>query len=142
MKKGLIKEAFRLQQIAGIKTINSLKENSPGFYSRDYVKQKYGEKADEIEQNIEDEGENNWDLYTSLETPAEVDEFVSGFVDESASGIQQEAYMENMGPDLEEAMFLIQKVWNHIKNDPAMETSDIASQREGILSHIKELLDF
>jgi len=31
MKKQLIKEAFRLQAIAGIKPINSLNENTPGF---------------------------------------------------------------------------------------------------------------
>ena len=31
MKKQLINEAFRLQAIAGIKPINSLNENTPGF---------------------------------------------------------------------------------------------------------------
>jgi len=31
MKKQLIKEAFRLQALAGIKPINSLNENTPGF---------------------------------------------------------------------------------------------------------------
>ena len=36
----------------------------------------------EIEDNIEDENPNVWDMYTSLETPEEVDEFVSGYLDE------------------------------------------------------------
>ncbi len=31
MKKQLINEAFRLQQLAGIKPVNSLNENTPGF---------------------------------------------------------------------------------------------------------------
>ena len=56
------------------------------FYSRDYVTQKYGNKAKEIEDNIQDEEDNNpniWDLYTSLETPEETDEFVSGFIGEA-----------------------------------------------------------
>ena len=56
------------------------------FYSRDYVTQKYGNKAKEIEDNIQDEEDNNpniWDLYTSLETPKETDEFVSGFIGEA-----------------------------------------------------------
>jgi hypothetical protein len=50
------------------------------FYSRDYVKTKFGEvKTKYIEQNIDDEGSNMWDLYTSLDTPEEVDEFIKGF---------------------------------------------------------------
>jgi hypothetical protein len=51
------------------------------FYSRDYVSQKYGNKAKEIEDKIEDENPNVWDMYTSLETPEEVDEFISGYLD-------------------------------------------------------------
>lgn len=102
MKKGLIKEAFRLQQIAGIAPVNEI--DGTGFQAES------------------DDNENS--------------------MDELAAGLQQEAYMENMGPDLEEAMFLIQKAWNHIKNNPALEDSDIASQREGILSHVEELLDY
>jgi hypothetical protein len=46
------------------------------------VAQKYGDEAKEIEQNIEHEEENNpniWDLYTSLETPEEVEDFIKGF---------------------------------------------------------------
>jgi hypothetical protein len=31
MKKQLINEAFRLQQLAGVKPVNSLNENTPGF---------------------------------------------------------------------------------------------------------------
>jgi len=56
------------------------------FYSRDYVDQKYGNKAKEIEDNIQDEEDNNpniWDLYTSLETPEEVDDFVQGYMNEA-----------------------------------------------------------
>jgi hypothetical protein len=50
------------------------------FYSRDYVKTKFDEvKTKYIEQNIDDEGSNMWDLYTSLDTPEEVDEFIKGF---------------------------------------------------------------
>jgi hypothetical protein len=56
------------------------------FYAPNYVKQKYGNKASEIENNIHDEEDNNpniWDLYTSLESPEEVDDFVQGFINES-----------------------------------------------------------
>jgi hypothetical protein len=56
------------------------------FYAPNYVKQKYGDKASEIENNIHDEEDNNpniWDLYTSLESPEEVDDFVQGFINES-----------------------------------------------------------
>jgi hypothetical protein len=72
-------EFKRMQKLAGL-----LKENKEQkFYSRDYVKQKYSDKAKEIEANIEDEENNNpniWDLYTSLETAKEVDDFVKGFI--------------------------------------------------------------
>lgn len=77
-KKTLLSEVRQLQKIAGI-----LKEDR--FYAPDYIVQKYGEdKAKEIEQNIFDaeEMENNpnlWDLFTSLETPQEVDEFIKGY---------------------------------------------------------------
>ena len=57
--------------------------NENKFYSRDYVKQKYGDKSKEIEINIEDEEDNNpniWDLYTSLETAKETDDFIKGFI--------------------------------------------------------------
>lgn len=76
MKKQ-IDEFKRMQKLAGI--INEQK-----FYSRDYVKQKYGDKAKEIEANIEDEEDNNpniWDLYVSLETAKETDDFIEGFID-------------------------------------------------------------
>lgn len=70
------KEFKRMQKLAGL-----IIEGK--FYSRDYVQQKYGDKAKEIEANIEDEEDNNpniWDLYTSLETPEETDEFIKGFI--------------------------------------------------------------
>jgi hypothetical protein len=77
MSKQIISEEFRrMQKLAGI-----IIENK--FYAPDYVAQKYGDKAKEIEQNIEDEEDNNpniWDLYTSLETPEEVDNFIKGFI--------------------------------------------------------------
>jgi hypothetical protein len=75
MKKQ-INEFKRMQQLAGL-----VNENK--FYSRDYVKQKYGDKSKEIEINIEDEEDNNpniWDLYTSLETAKETDDFIKGFI--------------------------------------------------------------
>ena len=78
MKKQTTSEEFkRMQKLAGIITEQK-------FYSRDYVKQKYGDKAKEIEANIEDEEDNNpniWDLYISLETAEETDNFVKGFID-------------------------------------------------------------
>lgn len=60
----------------------ALRENR--FYAPNYIKQKYGKEAKEIEQNIFDaeEAENNpnlWDLFTSLETPREVEDFVKGY---------------------------------------------------------------
>lgn len=77
MKKQILSEEFRrMRKLAGIITENK-------FYAPDYVAQKYGDKAKEIEQNIEDEEDNNpniWDLYTSLETPEEVDNFIKGFI--------------------------------------------------------------
>ena len=75
MKQILSEEFRRIQKLAGIITENK-------FYAPDYVAQKYSDEAKEIEQNIEDEEENNpniWDLYTSLETPEEVDDFIKGF---------------------------------------------------------------
>ena len=62
-------------------------ENVDKFYAPTYIVQKYGAaKAKEIEANIEDEGANTWDLFTSLETPKEVDDFIGGFtMDESVS---------------------------------------------------------
>jgi hypothetical protein len=61
-----------------------LKENTERFYAPTYIVQKYGEtKAKEIEANIEDEGANTWDLFTSLETPQEVDNFIGGFLSEN-----------------------------------------------------------
>ena len=70
---------------------SKLKENK--FYSRDYVAQKYGDKAKEIEDNIHDEEDNNpnvWDLYTSLETADEVDNFVKGFMNEGEAAYEYE----------------------------------------------------
>lgn len=61
-----------------------LAENTDRFYAPTYVAQKYGaNKAKEIEANIEDEGANMWDLYTSLETSQEVDNFIDGFLSEN-----------------------------------------------------------
>jgi hypothetical protein len=78
MKKSIISEEFkRMQKLAGL-------INEQTFYSRDYVEQIYGDKAKEIEDNIKDEEDYNpniWDLYTSLETAEEVDDFVKGFMD-------------------------------------------------------------
>jgi hypothetical protein len=60
-----------------------LTENTDRFYAPDYIAQKYGaDKAKEIEANIEDEGANTWDLYKSLETSQEVDNFIDGFMSE------------------------------------------------------------
>lgn len=62
----------------------NLKEDT--FYAPSYVAQKYGDRAKEIEANIEDEEEANpniWDLYTSLQTPEETDEFIKGFINET-----------------------------------------------------------
>ncbi len=89
------------------------------FYSRDYVAQKYGDKAKEIETNIEDEEDNNpnvWDLYTSLETPQEVDDFVKGYMNEGEAAYEYEKgkaagekiekeklAKEDMGHDIEDA---------------------------------------
>ena len=69
---------------------SKLKEEK--FYAPSYVAQKYGSKAKEIEDNIEDEEDNNpniWDLYTSLETEKETDEFVKGFMNEGSSNTQK-----------------------------------------------------
>lgn len=61
-----------------------LTENTDRFYAPDYIAQKYGaDKAKEIEANIEDEGANMWDLYKSLETSQEVDNFIDGFLSEN-----------------------------------------------------------
>ena len=61
-----------------------LTENTDRFYAPDYIAQKYGaDKAKEIEANIEDEGANMWDLYKSLETSQEVDNFIGGFLSEN-----------------------------------------------------------
>jgi hypothetical protein len=71
-----------------------LKENTDRFYAPDYIAQKYGaNKAKEIEANIEDEGDNMWDLYTSLETSQEVDNFIDGFMSE---GTIDEGTLEEM----------------------------------------------
>jgi hypothetical protein len=85
MKKP-INEIAKMRRIAGLITESEYQEalqEENKFYSRDYVSQKYGNKAKEIEDNIEDENPNVWDIYTSLETPEEVDEFVSGYLDEA-----------------------------------------------------------
>lgn len=61
-----------------------LAENTERFYAPTYIVQKHGaDKAKEIEANIEDEGANTWDLFTSLETPQEVDNFIGGFLSEN-----------------------------------------------------------
>jgi hypothetical protein len=75
---------------------SKLKEEK--FYAPIYVAKKYGSKAKEIENNIQDEEDNNpniWDLYTSLETPEETDEFVAGYIDEAK-------VEEDLGTDLED----------------------------------------
>jgi len=77
---------------------SKLKEEK--FYAPSYVAKKYGSKAKEIEDNIEDEKDNTpniWDLYTSLETEKETDEFVKGFMNEnetasSLTPLQQHIY--------------------------------------------------
>ena len=79
MKQPLNEQFIRMQKLAGIITEEK-------FYSRNYIKQKYKAKAKEIENNIEDEMDNNpniWDLYTSLETPKEVDNFIKGFLNKN-----------------------------------------------------------
>lgn len=86
-KKSLLSEVRRLQKIAGL-----LKEDR--FYAPSYIVQKYGEeKAKEIEHNIFDAEEmegnpNLWDLFTSLQTPQEVDEFVQGFLKEDQNSVR------------------------------------------------------
>jgi hypothetical protein len=76
-----VEKAIREDIPAYFEDDEELNENK--FYSRDYVKQKYGDKSKEIEINIEDEEDNNpniWDLYTSLETAKETDDFIKGFI--------------------------------------------------------------
>jgi hypothetical protein len=80
MKQPLNEQFRRMQKLAGIQLNEGMSTDK--FYAPDYVAQKYGDEAKEIEQNIGDEEENNpniWDLYTSLETPEEVEDFIKGF---------------------------------------------------------------
>ena len=145
MKKGLINEAFRLQQIAGIAPINENgfqnEENGGYDFQPDVDKAAHMLAKDYMrEEGIEDEDEAL--NYAAKEIIEYLEQMYTQYMEGAKPGLQQEAYMENMGPDLEKAMFLIQKAWNHIKNNPALENSDITSQREGILSHIEELLDY
>ena len=61
MKKQFINEAFRLQQIAGIKSINTLNEDTPGFHSfmdtvEDFFDEgtpEYEKLADAVQQALE-----------------------------------------------------------------------------------------
>jgi len=73
-----VNEEFRrMRELAGI--VNE-------FYAPNYIIDKYGEeKTKEIEQNIFDaeEAEGNpnlYDLYTSLSTPEETEDFIQGFI--------------------------------------------------------------
>jgi hypothetical protein len=74
-RQNMNEEFKRMQELAGL--VNE-------FYAPDYVLDKYGfDKAKEIEQNIfdeEDENPNLWDLFTSLTTPEETEEFIQGFI--------------------------------------------------------------
>jgi len=86
---------------------SKLKEEK--FYAPSYVAQKYGDKAKEIEANIEDEEDNNpniWDLYTSLETAEETDEFVKGFLDET----KEESLNEVLEPHVYERMYNLSNI--------------------------------
>lgn len=94
--------------------VQQLKEGLRGekFYSRDYVAQKYGPKAKEIEANIEDEEDSNpniWDLYTSLETPEETDDFVQGYIDEAKKGLK--GYIKEDFSKLEAMMNKVADEW-------------------------------
>lgn len=57
-------------------------EEGSNFIPSDYLWSEYGEeKAAEIEDRImEDLGTNGWDMFTSLETPDEVDQFIQPFL--------------------------------------------------------------
>jgi hypothetical protein len=123
------------------KEIGLVKENKPSFYSPDYIIQKYGEeKAKEIEDNIHDEEDNNpniWDLFTSLETPEEVDHFVQGFIDESydnpkskLEAVIQQAWKEN---DINKAKNLVA---NYIKDSKINNDS-----KKTILNKMKVITD-
>jgi hypothetical protein len=79
------------EYLKGDLTVFSKNENTEetwkkgGFYSRDYVERTYPDKVKEIEGNIEDEEDRNpniWDLYTSLETPEEVEDFIKDYINE------------------------------------------------------------
>jgi len=82
------------------------------FYAPSYVAKKYGSKAKEIEDNIQDEEDNNpniWDLYTSLETPEETDEFVAGYIDEAK-------VKEDLGGDIGDAQ--AEKMMDFLAEEP------------------------
>ena len=79
MKKSELRQIIK-EEIE--KIISEIKVKNPSikkFYSRDYIKQQYPDEVAQIEQDIEDEHPNIWDLYTSLETPEETDDFIQRF---------------------------------------------------------------
>jgi hypothetical protein len=88
-----------------VKTLSE-EEGTGKFYAPSYIAQKYGaEKAKEIEQNIFDaeESENNpnlWDLFTSMESAEEVDDFVKDFMSEAKHSEMDEATLEEILAEL------------------------------------------
>jgi hypothetical protein len=137
MKQPLNEQFIRMQKLAGIITEEK-------FYSRNYIKQKYKAKAKEIENNIEDEMDNNpniWDLYISLETPKEVDDFIKGFINENKVNFQPHL---NEGSDTypfkatPEVIALYDKIANELEGTISM----VANKLEIPESDIRICLDY
>jgi hypothetical protein len=120
-----------------------LTENADRFYAPDYIAQKYGaDKAKEIEANIEDEGANMWDLYKSLETSQEVDNFIDGFMSEvkmtnadkvGSDGVAMEEALQNddliydilTNMDLEQ---LVSDMLDAAENNPSLTLEDFLNR--------------
>jgi hypothetical protein len=104
------------------------------FYAPSYVASKYGNKAKEIEDNIHDEEDNNpniWDLYTSLETEKETDEFVKGFMNE-AKGADQSNLM---------AVERIEEIVNNLARNISTNSNIPTQEKLGLVQALKELKD-
>lgn len=159
MKKGLIKEAFRLQQIAGIAPVNEIFDTDNDQYMGKYAdaysrisvsndgEYSANDPSDEEAVKLagaltalyDEHGENGVDAWQS----GAID--IEDYMNESASGLQNEGergYVEVMGPDFDQAMDLLNKAWTDWKNGPETVDADLRPAKENILFHIEQLLSF
>lgn len=99
-----MKDTFDIKKFLtenSLTTQSRMRAGTPVFYAPSYLKKKYPNNYKEIEEDIDEMGPNAWNLFTSLESPEEVEDFIQGLTEDSST-VKEVEEIPNVPPTIEE----------------------------------------